>query len=821
VDTACLRFEAAWKEGKRPRLEDFLGDVAGRERDVLLRELLALELTYQGLQGKLPTLEEYGQRFPNDAVLVEAVFTKIRRASTCLPAISQGPMIDKPWTAPDMPEEQPPTADVSLGYVVVTSDGRVNSRAPSDESAGQGTAFAPGQVLQDRYVLVKELGQGGMGEVFLGRDRRLDRPVAVKIIRPLLGDGPDKGQYEQAFAEEARLGANLTHPAIATVFDFGCHQGRPFTVFEYIPGETLGELLRRRGRLPLEEVRLIIGPLAQALDFAHGRHIVHRDLKPANIRATAQGQFKILDLGLAKEFRRQSDWDFAGTPAYATPEQAANLPCDGRTDQYALAHVAFELLTGRRLFEDRHVPILLRKHRSLNPPSPGQFVPGLPDAVSAALERALRKDPDQRFPSCEDFAVALGCEFLSAPLVAAEVLLETTVWGISGAYASNPFGLGKRAPILLVLTADALWASHRSDVIRWPLRAVEELYISQCHLHLELGGTRDTLEQRISFFGWRECRAWHDQVDALRKQLGPRESKAETEPGIQPLVLLRHRPPSRFQLLGTVEATGRNRWRAEAGLQIRAAILGADAVLDVQEERLMSFRETHHRLVGTAVRSVDAEGRAELRSRWFGQQVVRISGWMLLLLSFSWVYDALYACLLTLLIQGIALQQVGRTPTVQLVLTVVGVVTLLHAGPVAVVGLLRWLRWPQLVRPTGLLVFVFGSRKLAVVVGFLLGALSFIGTPLYQAARIHYVDPVSFLVFTVELALFLFAWSLCRRAWQVEKEYRRLVPDAERRPPPSRRAVVSITLIAVILLGASLIGLHVLAGYSVLHFFKR
>ncbi len=192
-----------------------------------------------------------------------------------------------------------------------------------------------------------------MGRVYLGRDTRLDRPVAIKVIIPdsagRRGDDTE-GSLRERFADEARLGANLAHPAIATVFDYGFHDGHPFTVFEYIPGETLRDLLRRRGPLPLEEVRLILGPLAQALDFAHARHIVHRDLKPDNIRATEQGLFKILDLGLARDFLRHSDWSgFAGTPAYAAPEQAAGLPCDGRADQYALAVIAFELLTGAGL----------------------------------------------------------------------------------------------------------------------------------------------------------------------------------------------------------------------------------------------------------------------------------------------------------------------------------------------------------------------------------------------------------------------------------------------------------------------------------------
>src|SRR5262249_46683962 len=160
----------------------------------------------------------------------------------------------------------------------------------------------------------------------------------------------------------------------------------------YIPGETLRELLQRRGRLPLEEVRLLVGPLAQALDFAHGRHVVHRDLKPENLRATAQGLFKILDLGLAKEFRSHTDWRFAGPPPYASPEQAAGLPCDGRTDQYALALIVQELLTGQRAFAHSDWQVLLKMQRHQEPPSPREVLADLDDAMCRALARALHKD---------------------------------------------------------------------------------------------------------------------------------------------------------------------------------------------------------------------------------------------------------------------------------------------------------------------------------------------------------------------------------------------------------------------------------------------
>src|SRR5262249_9762188 len=154
-------------------------------------------------------------------------------------------------------------------------------------------------ILLNRYGLESLLGQGGMGQVYLARDAVLQRPVAVKLIRPLDPRLRDRSLHEtslrDAFIGEARIGANLTHPAIATVFDSGFQEGEPFIVFEYIAGETLRDVIRQRGRLPLEEVRLILGPLAQALDFAHSHHVVHRDLKPDNIRATTQGYFKILD----------------------------------------------------------------------------------------------------------------------------------------------------------------------------------------------------------------------------------------------------------------------------------------------------------------------------------------------------------------------------------------------------------------------------------------------------------------------------------------------------------------------------------------------
>ena len=301
------------------------------------------------------------------------------------------------------PPDKPRTfsAHSTLLFCVASADGHL--RAPVEDDA-VAFAFTDGGFIQERYQVQSVLGRGGMGCVYLANDHRLDRLVAIKVVADPLGVG--KRSLEDALAKEARLGAGLNHPAIASVHDFGFYEGRAFTVFEYVDGDALRDIISARQRMDLDEVRPVIGTIAAALDFAHSRGIVHRDLKPENVRATKQGQFKILDLGLAQEFRRNQDWaTFAGTPAYASPEQAAGLPFDGRTDQYALAVIAYELLIGRRPFEHEDPWELLRMHRHQQPPAPAEELPG---NVAASIMRALEKDPSMRFASCEEFATALG-----------------------------------------------------------------------------------------------------------------------------------------------------------------------------------------------------------------------------------------------------------------------------------------------------------------------------------------------------------------------------------------------------------------------------
>ena len=214
---------------------------------------------------------------------------------------------------------------------------------------------------------------------------------------------------EAVLQREAKLGAKLNHRGIAAVYDFGFHENKSYTVFEYVEGQTLRELIQLRGRIPLDETLQIAADLAAALDFAHAHRIVHRDLKPANVCLTKGGDCKILDLGIALDIQRDfATGVYSGTPAYSSSEQAACRPTDAKSDQYAMGLIVFEMLTGRRVFLDADPHVLLRKQIEEPPPRPREFVPDLPDHAEQAILRALSKDPNDRFATCQEFACALG-----------------------------------------------------------------------------------------------------------------------------------------------------------------------------------------------------------------------------------------------------------------------------------------------------------------------------------------------------------------------------------------------------------------------------
>ncbi len=254
-------------------------------------------------------------------------------------------------------------------------------QTPFDLEAGESAVehdFVIGASLNGRYVLKNLLGSGGMGMVFLAHDTRLNRHVAIKVIHRLENSS---NRLEELLEREAKLGAGINHPNIATVLDFGSHGSRVYSVSEYIEGETLRAILKRRKTMPLDEVCYMISKLAQALDFVHIKGIVHRDLKPENICLATDGTFKILDLGIAHNmFVDAIPKAYFGTPAYSSPEQVDCNLVDGKSDQYALALIAFECLTGTRAFTGTEQIQLFAKHLFDSPPVPSTLLPSLRQA---------------------------------------------------------------------------------------------------------------------------------------------------------------------------------------------------------------------------------------------------------------------------------------------------------------------------------------------------------------------------------------------------------------------------------------------------------
>ncbi len=259
-----------------------------------------------------------------------------------------------------------------------------------------------------RYEVTALLGRGGMAEVYRAHDPRLGRDVAIKLILPSLAaeDG-----FERRFETEARALAALAHPNIVTVHDFGSSDAGSYLVMEFVPGGTLKDKLKARGRpLPPDEAARVVQAIGAALDHAHGKGVIHRDVKPANIMFGADGTPVLTDFGIARVLdttQITSASALTGTPAYMAPEQANGQPVK-QSDLYALAIVLFEMLTGRTPFIGTTATELVLKHLQTTPPAPSSLEPDLPPGIDAFMTVALAKSPDARFGSGADLSAALG-----------------------------------------------------------------------------------------------------------------------------------------------------------------------------------------------------------------------------------------------------------------------------------------------------------------------------------------------------------------------------------------------------------------------------
>ena len=263
-----------------------------------------------------------------------------------------------------------------------------------------------GELLAGRYELRGILGCGGMAEVRDGRDTRLQRPVAIKLLLPGLCTHPDT---RRRFADEARSAAGLNHPNIVSVHDFGEHHGTPFIVMERLPGATLADKIGR-GPLRPAEVRAILDDVLAALAVAHRAGVLHRDIKPGNILASATGTtMKVADFGIAKSAGAAltTTGQIAGTMAYMSPERIAGAPASPADDLYALGLVGYEALTGRRVFAHDNPAALAHAVMTEPPPQITMVRPDVDPALAGAIDRAMRRDAAQRFHSADQMRSAL------------------------------------------------------------------------------------------------------------------------------------------------------------------------------------------------------------------------------------------------------------------------------------------------------------------------------------------------------------------------------------------------------------------------------
>ena len=246
----------------------------------------------------------------------------------------------------------------------------------------------------DRYRVRERLGQGGMGALFLALDPAIDRLVAIKVLRV---DNPD---VRERFQREARLAARLQHPNIVTVYDVGEHEGQPFIAMEYIPGETLAELIRRRAPLDTRQRVEMIIEICSGLAFAHKHGIVHRDIKPANLIVSRDSNIlKILDFGIARagESGLTQVGMVIGTPNYMSPEQVRGDAIDHRSDIFAVGLVLYELLVWRQAFEAETQPAVLMKILSDQPAPLATLDPMVDAGVATVVYKALAKNPADRY----------------------------------------------------------------------------------------------------------------------------------------------------------------------------------------------------------------------------------------------------------------------------------------------------------------------------------------------------------------------------------------------------------------------------------------
>src|SRR5271157_4961551 len=375
----CDRYEAAWREGRRPRIEDYLAEALEPERALLLRELLALELELRSNGGERPEPQEYRERFPGH---VELINRTLNEAGPSTPHDQQAPTgsYQSGWEPSPTEEFFAQTFEKEIG------------KADWPEVAG--------------YDILAELGHGGMGVVYQARQTGLNRRVAVKMIR---GGSQARPDHFARFRIEAEAVARLRHPNIIQIHEIGEVDGLPFVSLELLEGGSLADRLEGTPQ-PASQTAELLMTLASAIQVAHDVGIVHRDLKPSNVLFTEDGIPIITDFGLAKRIdtdsRQTKTGQIMGSPSYMAPEQARGHTREvgPAADVYALGAILYEMLTGRPPFNGETFMETVRQVIDDEVVPPSRLVPKADRDLETICLKCLSKEPPRRYASASALA---------------------------------------------------------------------------------------------------------------------------------------------------------------------------------------------------------------------------------------------------------------------------------------------------------------------------------------------------------------------------------------------------------------------------------
>lgn len=265
-----------------------------------------------------------------------------------------------------------------------------------------------GDLLNQRYQLLERIGSGGMAEVFRARDLMLERSIAIKVLR---ADYSSHREFQERFRQEARAAANLSHPNIVTVHDFGLDQGQLFIVMEHVPGTDLKSMIRKRGRFTVEEAIPIMVQACAGIGYAHRAGLVHCDVKPHNLLITPDKRLKVTDFGIARALStiRPGDRDEVvwGSPQYFSPEQARGQAPSPASDVYSLGVVLYEMLTGTLPFHATTVEDLARMHIHAQPHPLSEYLPDVPILLEQIVAKVLSKEPSARYRTADQLGRVL------------------------------------------------------------------------------------------------------------------------------------------------------------------------------------------------------------------------------------------------------------------------------------------------------------------------------------------------------------------------------------------------------------------------------